>query len=101
MYRVVTGKIIINNSIRTKLRDALAMIELNDGSPDIRIKAIQQALGQIDVKQIDALQTRLISEQDDNVKALLEITIATLKLRTGGGDRLALISTVKTVFTQV
>lgn len=89
-------KIIINNSIRTKLRDALAMIELNDGSPDIRIKAIQQALGQIDVKQIDALQTRLISEQDDNVKALLEITIATLKLRTGGGDRLALISTVKT-----
>ncbi len=88
-------KIIINNKIRTKLRDTLAMIELNDDAANIRIHAIQQALSQIDIEQITALETRLAIEQNDDVKTLLNVAIATLKLKSGQGDTLALISQLK------
>ncbi len=89
-------KVIINNSIRTKLRNALSRIELNNPSADIRITAIQQVLRQIDVSQVAALETRLSLEEDSDVKSLLLMTIATLKIKAGTGDRLALIYAVKT-----
>lgn len=88
-------KVIINNRLRTQLRDALAMINLNDDSAKVRIEAIRQALGQIDVKQKAALETRLTVETDDAVKTLLNVAIATLALKSGEGDTLTLISAVK------
>lgn len=89
-------KIIINNSIRTQLRDALAKIELNDESPAVRVNAVRQVLSQIDVKQITALEKRLNTEQDKDVKEVLNVAIATLKLKLGDGDTLTLISQLKT-----
>ncbi len=89
-------KIIINNAIRTKLRNALSMIQLNNPSHEIRINAINQTLSQIDVDQIPALESRLVIEKDADVKALLSTTLATLKLKSGKGDRIALISQLKT-----
>lgn len=89
-------KIIINNAIRTKLRNALSMIQLNNPSHEIRINAINQTLSQIDVEQIPALESRLVIEKDADVKALLSTTLATLKLKSGKGDRIALISQLKT-----
>jgi len=89
-------KIIINNRIRTKLRNALSMIELNNPSEDVRTAAIKQVLGQIDVNQITALETRLGLEEEEELIALLTMTIATLKLKEGTADRLALISEVDT-----
>lgn len=89
-------KIVINNRIRTKLRNALSMIELNNPSEDVRTTAIKQVLGQIDVNQITALETRLALEEEEEIIALLTMTIATLKLKEGTADRLALISAVST-----
>ena len=88
-------KVIINNGIRTKLRNALSMIELSDLSPKTRMNAIDQVLKQLDVNQVLALETRLSLEQDEDVKSRLNLTIATLKLRDGKGDSLTLIDDVK------
>ncbi len=89
-------KVIINNGIRTKLRNALSMVELNNPSQDIRINAIKQALEQLDVNQISALETRLESEKEEEVVKLLTLTIATLKLKEGTDKDLALIAEVST-----
>ena len=89
-------KIIINNGIRTKLRNTLSMVELNNPSPQVRMKAIEQVLNQLDVNQVKALETRLSSEKDEEVKSRLELTVAILKLSDRKGDSLALIEEVKT-----
>lgn len=89
-------KVIINNGIRTKLRNTLSMIELNNPAQQVRINAIQQVLNQLDVNQVSALETRLSLEQDEQVKSRLKLTIATLKLSDGKGDNLALIDQIKT-----
>jgi urea transport system permease protein len=89
-------KIIINNAIRTQLRNVLSLSELSDSDQNVRINAIQQVLGQMDVNQIVALEARLSSEDIDDVQALLKMTIATLKLKQGSGDRLSLIAEVST-----
>ena len=88
-------KIIINNAIRTKLRNALSMVELNNPSPHVRMKAIEQVLNQLDVNQVVALETRLSSEPDEAVKSRLNLTISILKLSDRKGDSLALIDEVK------
>ena len=88
-------KIIINNAIRTKLRNALSMVELNNSSPHVRMKAIEQVLNQLDVNQVVALETRLSSEPDEAVKSRLNLTISILKLSDRKGDSLALIDEVK------
>jgi urea transport system permease protein len=88
-------KVIISNKSRTELRDSLAMIELNDSSAEIRNRAVRQALTQLDVSQQTALEKRLIIESDKDVKASLNIAIATFKLKQGVGDTLALIASVK------
>jgi urea transport system permease protein len=88
-------KVIISNKYKTQLRDALAMIELNDPSAAVRLGAIRQALGQIDVQQQAALETRLATEQDEEVQALLKVAIATLQLKKGEGNSLKQIAIVK------
>ncbi len=89
-------KIIINNALRTTMRDALAMIELNDEAASVRIHSIQQALGQLDESQLPALETRLTIEDDPSVRELLEVAIATFKLKNGDGNKLELIAAIKT-----
>ena len=88
-------KIIINNRLRTKLRSALAIIDLNNFSPTVRSGAIRQVLKQIDVSQLPELSKRLISEKDEEIKDLLELTISTLRLKDGDGDRLELIEKIR------
>jgi len=89
-------KLIINNRMRTHLRNALAAIELNDPSPDIRIKSIDQILTRIDMDKLGALRERLKKESDEKVKNMLELTIALLTLKQGGGDKLKLIAQLST-----
>ncbi len=88
-------KVIISNSLRTTLRDSLAMIELNDEDADVRKTAVAQVLSQIDVGQLAFLQKRFELEQDDEVKAQLNIAISTLLLKKNEGDTLSLIAKVK------
>ena len=88
-------KIIINNRLRTKLRSALAIIDINNPSPLARKRAIRQILKQIDVKQLPELSKRLNSETDEEIKDLLELTIFTFRLKGGDGDKLESIEKIK------
>ena len=88
-------KVIISNRVRTTLRDALAMIQLNDENATIRKTAVDQVLSQIDVKQLAALEKRFKIEQDDDVKEKLNVAISTLKLKKNEGDTRNLIANVK------
>ena len=88
-------KIIINNRLRTKLRSALAIIDLNNPSPVLRLSAIRQVLKQIDVRPLPALSKRLNIETDEEIKDLLELTISTLNLKVGDGDKLESIDKIK------
>ena len=88
-------KIIVSNKSRTQLRDALAMIELNNDDPEVRVNAVAQAMNQLDVSQQAALEKRLSIETDEDVTDSLNIAIATFKLKKGEGDTVALIGIVK------
>jgi len=85
-------KIIINNSVRTLLRSAIASLQLGSSDPEKRMQAIDQVLSQLDDTQINALESRVDKEQDSDVLHQLELTIATLKLQKGEGDTLALLA---------
>lgn len=84
-------KVIINNRIRTHLRNALAAKELNNPLADIRMKSIDQILNRSNVGQLQSLKERLKKEQVDDVKVKLQLTIALLTLKQGKGDKVKLI----------
>jgi urea transport system permease protein len=84
-------KIIINNSVRTKLRDVIASLQLGNADPEKRLAAIEQVMSQLDVSQLSALQSRVDKEQDKTVLQQLNLTITALRLKKGEGDTLALL----------
>lgn len=88
-------KVVINNRIRTQLRGALAVMQLDDAAPATRGRAIMRILDRLDDSRRTLLEARLGIETDDDVKELLELTLATLSLQSGSGDKLGLIAKVR------
>lgn len=62
-------RVAINNSLRVKLRTALAQSNLNHSNANIRLKAVERMIGDgVDETIITLLQTRQSIETDDRVR---------------------------------
>ncbi len=86
-------KIIINNRMRGDLRTRMATLSLDDPARKVRLKAVEQILGDMDTELKPALTSRLENEPDEAVKAALKQAIAALTLKAGQtDDKIALIT---------
>ncbi|MPW36127.1 urea ABC transporter permease subunit UrtB [Vibrio sp. B1Z05] len=69
-------KIRVNNRFRGAIRAELASLGLNDPNPVTRRSAVESLLGQTDDHIINALQTRLATENDSQVIELIHFALA-------------------------
>jgi urea transport system permease protein len=73
-------KIIVNNQLRGKLREAIARLSLSADDPDIRLSAVQEIIKDITPQGADTLRSVLETEQDGDVIDAIKIGIALVDL---------------------
>ncbi|MEX2481595.1 MAG: urea ABC transporter permease subunit UrtB [Gammaproteobacteria bacterium] len=73
-------KIIINNKLRGRLRDALARIALAAAEPERRLAAVESLFGRRDDETLALLQAAAAREKAAQVKAALAAAIALIEL---------------------
>jgi len=69
-------KIALNNRMRTMLRAAIAGLTLNHPDAEVRLGAAREMTGVSDPELLERLRGRLAEEQDDRVRAALELSLA-------------------------
>lgn len=76
-------KIGINNSLRGKLKSAIAALSISNPNPDrrIRIDAINQLMGSMDEESYQLLKDHLVKESDSKVKDLGTTALAIYDLK--------------------
>ena len=88
-------KITTNNSIRKKIRAALAVKQLDSEDAVTRYQAVNQILGDPDAEMVTHLQQRLEIENDKKVRQAIELALAITELESADKkDRLAAIAGV-------
>ncbi len=80
-------KVTINNRLRTRLKAALARLDLTAPDPGVRLAAVRAMLATLDPGSIDLLTNLRKNEQDPRVRDALATAIAIGNLR--GSDRQA------------
>jgi len=68
-------KIKINNSIRTKLRSAIASMSLQDSDPKVRMAAVERMMQSMKSADLELLQQRIPNEPDKRVASLLDVAV--------------------------
>lgn len=76
-------KVRTNNSLRSKLRDLIAQIDLTHSDVTVRLSAVNQLLNKPSNTTIEMLQNLVISETDDDVLALMNTVLSVNKLNVG------------------
>ncbi len=74
-------KIAINNQLRSRIRTALAALELGHADPEVRLTAAREMLSDPDPMVAQALRTQLTNESDTSVRAAIVQAIALGELR--------------------
>ena len=69
-------KVMINNKMRTWLKNHLAQFAVNDNNPAVRKKAMEEMLAKNDAASLPLVQAALAKESDASVRALMETYIA-------------------------
>jgi urea transport system permease protein len=69
-------KIALNNRMRTMLRAAIAGLTLSHPEAEVRLRAAQEMTGVSDPELLGRLRERLAEEEDDRVRAALELSLA-------------------------
>ncbi|HEY3488264.1 MAG TPA: urea ABC transporter permease subunit UrtB [Gammaproteobacteria bacterium] len=69
-------RINLNNSLRTLLREVLAMLDLVDPDAAVRMGAINELIGNLKPESAELLRQRLSAEPDADVRARMEIALA-------------------------
>jgi urea transport system permease protein len=83
-------KVFISNSVRTKLRELMARLQLASSDSDLRARAVREMLGAVTESDKPMLAEALAKEKDGDVKALLKAAIALPQLESGdAAQRLA------------
>ncbi len=84
--KTVTGdigdfkKIIVNNSVRKKLRELIARLELASKDSDLRAHAVREMLAEVTVADRPLFEEALAKEKDGEVAQLLQAAIALPRL---------------------
>jgi urea transport system permease protein len=90
-------KVKTNNSLRGKIRNLLALLDLTDPDADIRIQAVKQLLDNPNQTGIDAVTGLIKKEQDDDVRELMSVALLVNQLLNDEHDeKLAAIEQLKT-----
>src|SRR5512143_2494840 len=76
-------EVILNNRIRKELEGALAALRLLSPQRAVRFAAAKELAGNADEAMLPLVQKALAGEADPEIKQLLELTQATLELKTG------------------
>lgn len=79
-------KIGINNSLRGKLKSAIAALSISHPNPDKRIDAINQLMGSMDEESYQLLKDHLAKESDAKVKDLGSTALAIYDLKNSSDD---------------
>ncbi|WP_444545715.1 urea ABC transporter permease subunit UrtB [Vibrio diazotrophicus] len=79
-------KIGINNSLRGKLKSAIAALSISHPNPDKRIDAINQLMGSMDEESYQLLKDHLVKESDAKVKDLGTTALAIYDLKNSSDD---------------
>ena len=86
-------KIKTNNRLRGKIRGYIAKIDLSSTDKTTRMDAVNQILSKPSVPGLTAIQALLATEQDDDVRELMNVTLFTKQLKQGNyAEKLAAIS---------
>lgn len=74
-------RIIINNNIRTLLRNYKAQYQLINGNKNQRLQAMQQILSSNDIAQLDNVKIALPQEKDPQIQTLMHLFLARSDLK--------------------
>ncbi|MDB6060914.1 MAG: transporter permease [Verrucomicrobiaceae bacterium] len=89
-------KIIISNSVRTKLREVMARLQLASSDTKLRARAAREMLGAVTESDKPILEEALSKEKNDEVIALLKAAIALPQLDSGtAAQRLAALDNLE------
>ncbi|MEW6167096.1 MAG: urea ABC transporter permease subunit UrtB [Pseudomonadota bacterium] len=90
------SKIGTNNRLRKKLKGAIALFDLNDANPRVRLAAVDEMLRELDDTTVRALRMRLEVEDSARVRRALEVGLALAELSSSDTDvRLAAVDTLQ------
>ena len=93
LYDAVTGdelgevgsrdvkKIRTNNSLRSNLRELLALIRVSDSDKSVRLAAATELVGNLNDKSVEKIRARLELEPDEEVLSLLKSAVAIVDLQ--------------------
>jgi urea transport system permease protein len=88
-------EVILNNRIRKELEGAVAALKLISPVRAVRFAAAKELAGNADEAMLPLVQKALAGEADAEIKQLLELTQATLELKTGSKEsRIAAVRTL-------
>lgn len=76
-------KVRTNNSLRSKIRSAIARIDLTHSNKAIRIQAVKQLLDNPSVAGLSAIEELIGQEQDDDVLELMNVILMINQLKNG------------------
>ncbi len=79
-------KVGINNSLRGKLKAAIAALSISHPNPDKRIDAINQLMGAMDQESYQLLKDHLVKESDAKVKDLGSTALAIYDLKNSSDE---------------
>lgn len=74
-------KIIVNNTMRSKLKDAIARLNLQSHDPDVRLRAVREMLSDLSPSSSDLLESLLQTEKSQKVRTVLQTAIALIDLQ--------------------
>ena len=89
-------RVAINNTLRTKIKAAIAQIQLTDSNPDKRSAAVISLFDVVDDNQIALFEKMYEQEKNDRVRSLIASGIAIGNLKTGSVvEKIAAIKTLE------
>jgi len=74
-------KVKINNRLRTRLRQALAMLQLRNNNRNLRLSAVQELLKKPDTKAAALIQDVVEKETDTKIRTAMRTLLAVIQLR--------------------
>lgn len=81
------AKISINNTLRQRLRAAIAAMNLSSPDASVRLAAVREMLSELDSETTEVLRRQLATEPDDAVREALGTAVALADLAADPADR--------------
>lgn len=86
-------KVRTNNRLRGNIRSFIAKIDLTDKNKNIRIQAVKQLLDNPSKSGLTAIQSLIMTEKNEEVRELMNVTLLLNQLKTGSHAEIMLAIT--------